>query len=58
MSPEQLLIAPPVTHFVYIPFLLFVGAIIGFVVGRKAGVSDGQAEYLAGLGDDDDLLGD
>ena len=58
MNPEQLLVAPPVTHFVYIPFILFIGGIIGFVIGRKVGVRDGQADYLAGLGDDDDLLAD
>ena len=33
-GPDELLTAPPVTHFVYIPFILFIGGIIGFVVGQ------------------------
>ena len=56
--PEELLAAPPVTHFVYIPFILFIGGIVGFIIGRKAGIRAGQAEYLGAFDDDDDLLAD
>lgn len=40
--------APPWTHIVYIPFVLVVGIVIGFVLGRKAGVKQGKAEFLGG----------
>ena len=52
----ELLATPPATHVVYIPFVLFIGAVIGFVIGRKAGMKEGKAEFLGGGGDDDDLL--
>lgn len=45
---NDLLAAPPVTHLVYIPFILIVGIVIGFVMGRKAGVKQGKAEFLGG----------
>ncbi len=55
MNPADLLVTPPPTHLVYIPFMLLIGFIIGFVIGRKQGVSAGHDEYL-GAGGDDDLL--
>jgi len=51
----ELLQSPPVTHIVYIPAILLVGIVIGFLVGRKAGVREGKAEAL-GADRDDDLL--
>lgn len=56
MEPSDLLAVPPATHVVYVPFVLFVGAVIGFVLGRRAGVKEGKAELLGGGADDDDLL--
>ena len=50
-----LLSTPPPTHFVYIPFILVIGMILGFVMGRRAGVRDGEAQFL-GSDDGDDLL--
>jgi hypothetical protein len=58
MGPDELLVAPPVTHLVYIPFILFIGGVLGFVIGRKVGIRDGEAEYLAGFDDEDDILDD
>jgi len=58
MTPEELLVTPPATHFVYIPFILFLGGIVGFIIGRRVGIRAGEAEYLAGFDDDDDLLTD
>lgn len=55
MNPADLLATPPPTHLVYIPFILVIGFIIGFVVGRRQGVGAGRDEYL-GAGGDDDLL--
>jgi len=46
--------SPSATHLVYVPLILFVGIIIGFVFGRKVGVKEGKADFL-GAGDDDDL---
>ncbi len=40
--------APPPTHVVYIPFVILVGIIIGFVMGRRAGIKQGKAEFLGG----------
>ena len=51
---EDLLTAPPPTHLIYIPAILLLGIVIGFIMGRKAGVREGKAEYIAG--NDDDLL--
>ena len=45
---ETLLAAPPSTHVVYIPFLILVGIVIGFVIGRRAGIKQGKAEFLGG----------
>ncbi|MEE2786021.1 MAG: hypothetical protein VX589_01705 [Myxococcota bacterium] len=57
MEPAELLSTPPATHLVYIPFILFIGIVIGFVFGRKAGIREGKAEFLGGGHDsDDDLL--
>ena len=54
METPELLTTPPPTHLVYIPFVLFIGIVIGFVMGRKAGIREGEAQML---GDpDDDLL--
>ena len=55
---DELLSAPPPTHLVYIPAILLVGAVIGFIFGRRAGIKEGQANFLGGEGDheDDDLL--
>lgn len=50
----DLLAAPPPTHLVYIPASILVGIVIGFLLGRKAGMREGQADFLAK--DDDDLL--
>ena len=57
MNADELLTTPPITHIVYIPFILVVGIVIGFVMGRKSGKTAGQADYLGG-GDDDDYLVD
>ena len=57
MAPEEILTSPPITHLVYIPFILFIGGVIGFVIGRKVGARDGEAEYLTRI-DDEDLLDD
>ena len=51
----DILAVPPATHFIYVPFVLVIGIIIGFVMGRKAGIKQGEAEMLVGA-DDDDLL--
>ena len=51
---EELLSAPPPTHLVYIPVILLVGGMIGFVFGRKSGVKEGQARALGGEFDFDD----
>lgn len=51
----ELLTTPPPTHVIYIPFVILIGVVIGFVLGRKAGLKEGKAEFLGG-GDDDDLL--
>ena len=34
---DSLIQAPPITHLVYVPFMIFIGVVIGFVIGRKAG---------------------
>ncbi|MFN3197918.1 MAG: hypothetical protein ACE366_05805 [Bradymonadia bacterium] len=49
---------PTPTHIVYIPFILLVGGIIGFIFGRKAGIKAGQSDLIgAGLDDEgDDLI--
>lgn len=52
---NSLMSVPPPTHFIYVPFVLVIGIIIGFVMGRKAGMRQGEANMLAGT-DDDDLL--
>lgn len=51
---DSLIAAPPATHLVYIPFILFVGVVLGFVFGRKAGMKEGRADFLGG--GDDELL--
>ena len=48
MSDPSLMAAPPPTHVVYIPFVILVGIIIGFVMGRRAGIKQGKAEFLGG----------
>lgn len=55
---EMLFMTPPPTHFVYIPAILLVGSILGFIIGRQAGIKEGQSRFLAGEGthEDDDLL--
>ena len=40
--------APPPTHVVYIPFVILVGIVIGFIMGRRAGIKQGKAEFLGG----------
>ena len=55
MDETSILAAPPITHFVYIPFILLIGVVIGFVMGRSSGAKAGRDELL-GLGGDDDLL--
>lgn len=52
---DSLFEVPPPTHLIYIPAILLVGIVIGFIMGRKAGVREGKAEFIGG-GDDDDLL--
>lgn len=56
MTAADLIATPPATHVVYIPFVLFIGAVIGFVIGRRAGMKEGKAELLGSGGEDDDLL--
>ena len=56
MEAADLLATPPATHLVYVPFVLFIGIVIGFVFGRKAGIREGEAEFLGGYDGDDDLL--
>ena len=51
---QELLSAPPPTHLLYIPAVVLLGIVIGYVIGRRAGIKTGEAEFLAG--DDDDLL--
>ncbi len=54
MDPAtDLLAVPPATHVLYIPFVLLVGLIIGFILGRKAGIKEGKAQFL-GAGPDDE----
>lgn len=48
----DLIQTPPPTHLVYIPIVLLLGMVIGFVLGRRAGVKEGAAEFM-GAGDDD-----
>ena len=55
MTTPDLLTTPPPTHLVYIPFVILIGIVIGFVMGRRAGVREGKAEMLGG-DQDDDLL--
>ena len=55
MDETSLWAGPPSTHIVYIPFILVIGIIIGFVMGKRAGKTDGRDEFL-GAGPDDDLL--
>lgn len=55
---EELLSAPPPTHFVYIPALMLLGGVLGYIFGRKAGIKEGQSNFLGGVGasEDDDLI--
>ncbi len=55
MGEPTLLATPPATHLVYIPFILLIGIVLGFVMGKRAGKVDGRDEYIA-AGHDDDLL--
>ncbi len=43
---SELLSVPPPTHVVYIPFVLIIGIVIGFIFGRKAGIRDGKDQTL------------
>lgn len=52
MNEPSILAAPPVTHVLYVPFVILIGVIIGFIIGRKAGVKQGKAEFL-GSNDED-----
>jgi hypothetical protein len=49
---------PPPTHIIYIPAVLMLGIVIGFVIGRRSGIKEGQNRSLGGegLGEDDDLI--
>ena len=49
----DLFATPPPTHLVYIPAAILVGMIIGFVLGRKAGIKEGRADFLAADRDED-----
>ena len=55
---EMLFMSPPPTHFVYIPAVLLLGIVLGFIFGRKVGIKEGQSRYLGGEGnhEDDDLI--
>ena len=56
---EMLFMTPPPTHFVYIPAVLLLGVVLGFVIGRQAGIKEGQSLFLGGGGgdhEDDDLI--
>lgn len=55
---DELLSAPPPTHLVYIPALLLLGAVIGYIFGRKAGIKEGQSNLLGSGGIDDDFEDD
>ena len=55
---DDLLSAPPPTHLVYIPAILLVGAVIGYIFGRKAGIKEGQSNLLGGGAVDDDFEDD
>lgn len=56
MGANEILATPPDTHVVYIPFLLIVGFIIGFVFGRQAGIKQGKAEFIGGGESSDDFV--
>jgi len=49
----DLIQAPTASHVVYIPFILLIGIVIGFVIGRRAGVERGKAEFIGG--DDEEV---
>ena len=48
MGETSFLAVPPPTHVVYVPFVLLVGFIAGYLFGRRAGVAQGKAELLGG----------
>jgi hypothetical protein len=49
---DALFSTPPVTHLVYIPAILMVGMVIGFLMGRTAGIKEGKAQAL-GMGEEE-----
>ena len=48
MGETNFLAVPPPTHVVYVPFVLLVGFILGYLFGRRSGVAQGKAELLGG----------
>jgi|GEM_PF-1570822 len=48
VGETSFLAVPPPTHVVYVPFVLLVGFIAGYLFGRRAGVAQGKAEFLGG----------
>lgn len=53
---NMLFMTPPPTHFVYIPVILLVGAVIGYVIGRQAGIKDAVSHYIDEVASEDDDL--
>jgi hypothetical protein len=49
----DLFATPPPTHLVYIPAAILVGLVIGFIMGRKNGIKEGKAQFLATDRDED-----
>ncbi len=54
MGDQGLFGTPPPTHVIYIPFVMLLGYILGFVMGRRGGIKQGRAEYL-GTGETEDV---
>jgi len=53
-----LFMTPPPTHVIYIPAVIMLGLVIGYVIGRSAGIKEGLNRTLGGEGldEDDELL--
>ena len=53
METSEFMTSPAATHAVYIPLVLIIGMVVGFVLGRRVGIRQGQDDFLAGGTDDD-----